>query len=92
MEIHFHANVGSVGRTPPSKPVSRDPQTEVDAVAMEKVRALRHALEQTPASRREMVERGIELVGQVNYPPHETIQQISHLLALHLYPDGSESS
>ena len=56
-------------------------------MAFENVRALNSALRETPVSRAEVVKRGVELIGDVNYPPRETIQQISHLLAMRLYSD-----
>lgn len=62
-----------------------------DEVALENVRALHRALDNTPDSRQDMVERAAHLVGDVNYPPPETIQKISHLLALTLYHEQGES-
>jgi hypothetical protein len=57
---------------------------------MENARALQTALQETPASRPEVVDRASALVGNVNYPPPETIQKISNLLALGLYQDPND--
>jgi len=91
MEIQFHVNVGSVGRTPPNKTVSREARSAQDEVALENARALQRALEETPQSRSEVVNRAAQLVGDVNYPPPETIQKISNLLALGLYQESNET-
>ncbi|HXG49545.1 MAG TPA: hypothetical protein VNO52_18125 [Methylomirabilota bacterium] len=90
MEVRFHSNIDSVGRTPPQKPVAREAETARDEVTLENARALHRALEKTPDSRADMVERAAQLVGDVNYPPPETIQKISHLLALTLYHEQGE--
>ena len=57
-------------------------------VAFENARALTSALHETPAVRDDLVRRAVELVGNVNYPPPETIRMISHLLAIQMHPDG----
>ena len=97
MEINFHLNLGAVGRPPPAaKPaareaVSADPPAETadteSAIAFENVRALNSALREVPASRADVVKRAADLIGDVNYPPRETIRQISSLLAMRLYAD-----
>jgi hypothetical protein len=91
MEIGFHPNVGSVGRTPPHMPLARGSEAAQDEVALENTRALRRDLEATPDSRADLVDKAMIMVGDVNYPPRETIQKISHLLALGLYRDPSEA-
>lgn len=62
-----------------------------DEVAFENSRALTAALQNTPESREDVVQRAVELVGDVNYPPPETIRMISHLLAIQMQP-GDEPS
>jgi hypothetical protein len=91
MEINFHVNVGSVGRTPPKEPVTRGSEAVQDEVALENTRALRRALENTPDSRAELVDRAMIVLGDVNYPPRDTIQKISHLLALSLHQESGGS-
>ena len=101
MEINLHLNLGAVGRTlPTAKPDARQEQpaagaAEISAaetaIAFENLQALDGALRDAPLSRADVVKRASELIGDVNYPPRETIQQISHLLAMRLYSDDSES-
>ena len=43
------------------------------------------------ASREDVVHRAAELVGDVNYPPPETIRMISHLLAIRIQAEGEQS-
>ncbi len=45
---------------------------------------LRLALDQTPAVRDTEVLRAKKLVGDVQYPPDETVRRIANLLAIHL--------
>ena len=92
MEISFHVrSLDAVGTTYVSKPGSRDTKATQDEVAFENSRALTTALNNTPASRDELVRRATELVGDVNYPPPETIRMISHLLAIQMRADGDQS-
>ena len=92
MEISFHLrNLDAVGRAYVSKPGSRDAKAAQDEVAFENSRALRTALQNTPESRDELVRRATELVGDVNYPPPDTIRMISHLLAIQMGSDGDPS-
>lgn len=44
--------------------------------------ALRGALDNLPSSRPDKIQRGRELVSKVEYPPAETIRQLSDLLAV----------
>ena len=100
MEISFHPNATAVVRTAPARPVVHEEHgatppagAEADtAVAFASANALDHALRERPLSRSEFVKRGAELIGDVNYPPHETITKISHLLAMRLYAaDGTDA-
>jgi len=70
-----------------SKPVGRTAKGVQDEVAMENARALTEALQGSPAVRDDVVRRATELVGDVNYPPAETIRMISNLLAIQMHPD-----
>src|SRR5262245_50802737 len=98
MENSFHLRgVDAVGSVYSTKPVSRTvqsqpPQSAQDEVAFEDTRALTTALQETPAVRAEVVRRAAELVGDVNYPPPETIRMISHLLAIQMHSDGEVTS
>ena len=97
MEISFHLRtVDAVGTTYVGKPSSRETKAAQDEVAFENSRALTTALMNTPASREDVVRRATELVGDVSYPPRETIRMISHLLAIKMQgdptpPDGGQA-
>jgi hypothetical protein len=85
MEINFHLrSLDASGTSLVSKPGSRAARFAEDEVAFENSRALTTALHNTPESREAAVRRAIELVGDVNYPPPETIRMISHLLAIQI--------
>jgi hypothetical protein len=90
MEISFHLrSLDAPGTSLVSKPGSRAAQAAQDEVAFENSRALTTALQNTPESRDDMVRRATELIGNVNYPPPETIRMISHLLAIQINGDPS---
>ena len=92
MEISFHLrSLDAVGTTYVSKPGSRETKTTQDEVAFENSRALTTALQNTPESRDELVRRATEMIGNVNYPPAETIRMISHLLAIKMQSEGASS-
>ena len=92
METSFHIRpVDAVGSAYTTQPARRPARAAEDEVAFENARALTAALHASPAVRDEVVRRATELVGNVNYPPPETIRRISHLLAIQLDPDSSVS-
>jgi hypothetical protein len=88
MEVSFHLrSLDAVGSTYVTKPGNRGTRAAQDEVAFENARALTSALHDTPSVRDEVVRRATDLVGDVNYPPPETIRMISNLLAIQLEPD-----
>jgi hypothetical protein len=90
MEINFHLrSVDAVSKAYTAKPIN-GPETRAaeDEVSLENTRALQTALDNTPLVRDDVVKRATELVGDVNYPPPETIRMISHLLAIQLHQEG----
>jgi hypothetical protein len=93
MEINFHLrSLDAVGPAHASKASHRATQAAQDEVAFENSRALTTALQNTPESREDVVRRATELVGDVNYPPPETIRMISNLLAIQMRTEtGSDS-
>ncbi|MBM3851321.1 MAG: hypothetical protein FJ396_14290 [Verrucomicrobia bacterium] len=61
----------------------RDPTVpRTDEQDFSQTDALRGALDNLPRSRPEKIEQARELVGQVDYPPAQTIRKISDLLAV----------
>ena len=92
MEIHFHLrSLEAAGASRADRSGIRDTKAAQDEVAFENSRALTTALHNTPESREDVVQRAVELVGDVNYPPPETIRMISHLLAIQLRPEDEPS-
>lgn len=93
MEINFHLrNLDPVRGAHAAKVDHRATQATQDEVAFENSRALTTALKNTPESRQDVVQRATELVGDVNYPPPETIRMISNLLAIQMQVDSDRSS
>ncbi len=90
MEISFHLrNLDAATSTSyVTKPGGKLATATEDEVAFENSRALTVALNNTPEVREDVVRRVTELVGDVNYPPPETIRQISHLLAIQMHPES----
>jgi len=89
MEVNLHLRSSdAIGSAYLSRLRTRDTRAAQEQVAFENSRALRTALQNTPESREDVVRRATELVGDVNYPPAETIRMISHLLAIQMQPDG----
>ena len=88
MEVSFHLrSLDAVGSAYVTEPGNRGTTAAQDEVAFENARALTSALHDTPSVRDEVVRRATGLVGDVNYPPPETIRMISNLLAIQLEPD-----
>ena len=92
MEISFHLrSLDATDASLVSKPGSRAAQAAQDEVAFENSRALTTALQNTPESREDVVQRASKLVSDVHYPPPETIRMISHLLAIRINSEGGRS-
>src|SRR5262245_60440560 len=87
METSFQLrSVDAIGGTSYlTKPVDRTTKGVQEEVAFENARALTAALYESPAAREDVVRRATELIGDVNYPPAETIRMISHLLAIQMH-------
>ena len=89
MEVNFHLrSLDAVSSAYVTHPSNRSTKAAQDEVAFENARALTSALHDTAAVRDEVVRRATGLVGDVNYPPPETIRMISNLLAIQMQPDG----
>jgi hypothetical protein len=83
MEINTNISAGGInGPIPPRQPAKA--KEAADGVSFGNSAALDGALQNVPGSRPEEVDRARNLIGDVNYPPQETIKKISTLLAIHL--------
>ena len=92
MEIKWNSNIDPVVRAGPSPIKARAPQAGTDSVAFDQVEVLDQALRATAAGRPEMIGRARQLIGNVKYPPEETIQRIATLLAMSLDDDTEGSA
>jgi len=92
MEINTNLNAGAAGRVGPSRPPVPAAKVITDEAVFAQSSALNDAMNSQPGSRVEAVERAKNLVADVHYPPRETIQRISNLLAMHLTPDAGSAS
>ena len=88
MEINTNLNAGAAGRIGPNRPPVPPAKVVTDEAVFAQSSALNDALQSLPAARVEAVERARNLVEDVHYPPRETIQRISNLLAMHLSPEA----
>lgn len=63
----------------------------VDTAQFDRATALNRALEDTPDLRPAEVERARGLIGDVSYPPPETIKRIASLLALNTQDEPADT-
>jgi hypothetical protein len=86
MEIDPSAKTGAVYKAADRPPLVHPAKSPVDQAMFNRSEALDRAFSQVPEVRPEKVARARDLIGQVTYPPRETIAKISELLALTIKP------
>lgn len=91
MQVSPNNNSGPVSRTywksfPPA-PGGHG----ADTAQFDRAAALNRALADTPDVRPSEVERARDLIGDVSYPPPETIKRIASLLALNLKAEPADT-
>ena len=84
MEVKANQNVDVASRVIVNQTKPRPAAVGSDTTSFTRVAALDEALQATPAVRPEAVARAKELIGDVKYPPADTINGIATLLALKL--------
>lgn len=84
MEIRLNTNIGPVSKPTDTSSKGKVGQTGSDGVAFDSSQALESSLAATPDIRPDVVARGRSLAADPAYPPAETINKISNLLAMHL--------
>jgi hypothetical protein len=84
MEIKPYSNIDSLSRVAVRQVGGSAPKPGADSADFEAAAELREALQQTSDIRPEAVNLAKILVGDVTYPPLETIQRIGALLAIHI--------
>ncbi len=88
MEINTNLSTNGVNgpATPPRSAPA--PNMASDRVSLTNSSALEHALDNTPASRPDMVERAKSLIADPNYPSSATLSAVSRQLASSMLSDG----
>ena len=85
MEIKLNTNLDSVARVQPTPSnASRAIERKSDMPAFENSKALEAQLANLPDVRLDKLERALNLIGQPNYPPVQTMNGLAALLAAHL--------
>lgn len=82
MEIRSNYGSQPVNPAHTGKPAVRPGQSSESTVDISSSQKLEEKLQSLPDARPEVVQRGRELVSDVNYPPKEGIDRISQLLAI----------
>jgi hypothetical protein len=84
MEIELNAS--HLERVPPRSPVprGREGAPASDKAQFSGTEALSQAMAGLPDTRPDVVQHAKQIVGSVKYPPGETIDRISNLLAIHI--------
>ena len=98
MEITPNSNFEPVARKPvyPARrrPPQADTDTDTDTAAFPRAETLKQTVQATPLVREDKVARARQHIGDVRYPPEETIQRIAVLLAKNLEhnPNGAPNN
>ncbi|MFO1497044.1 MAG: hypothetical protein U1G07_01380 [Verrucomicrobiota bacterium] len=86
MEVKLDTNINAVSHRPITKPANPAPPA-TDSTRFDGAEQLNQSLQTTPESRPDVVARAQQLIGDVTYPPPETIRRLATLLAMHLDKD-----
>jgi len=84
MDIRPTGNTDPLSRLGAGGSRKTAPPTNSDRADFSDTTAIRDALSELPDSRTEVVALGKDLVSKPSYPPAETIQKISNLLAMRM--------
>lgn len=82
MEVKANINIDAAQRVVVNPARPQTARSGADTTSFQRVEALDQALQATSDVRSEAVARARELIGDVKYPPTDTINGISALLAL----------
>lgn len=91
MEINPNSRIAWSPSLPQVQATRTAPELERDRASFDEIENLKQALEGTPDVRQAVVARARSLLGDVNYPPMETIHKIGELLAVH-FSESAEAS
>lgn len=82
MEVKANINIDAMPRVGVNPARRQTVTARSDTVSFQRVEALDQALQTTPSVRTEEITRARDLIGDVKYPPADTINGIAVLLAL----------
>lgn len=83
MEVNLNSNINAVSVRSSTSSKVRQNAVPGDSASFNHSQDLNKALQAAPEIRVGQVERAQQLIGDVNYPPRETIHRIATLLAMH---------
>jgi hypothetical protein len=90
MDIKLNTNLVPVSPATLGKPEPRAGATGADSAQFDRSADLNQMLQNTPDIRPDAVEKAKSCLGDVQYPPAETLARIAALLAIHL--DNTDSN
>jgi hypothetical protein len=89
MQVNTNISTDAANRVQPPAPQAPPVKVAADSVNFNRTAHLERMLRDEKDVRAEEVERALSLVGQVSYPPQQTIRRIAALLAIEM-PQKSE--
>jgi len=84
MQIESNVSATAVSRMSTAPLVASKPVPAADSAAFDRTAALNQALKDEAGVRPEKVQMAQQLLGHVQWPPIEAVQQIATLMAMHL--------
>lgn len=84
MQIEPNTSASAVSRMTTAPLAPAKPAPVADSAAFDRSAALNQALKDEAGVRPEKVAMAQQLLGHVNWPPSEALQQIATLMAMHL--------
>jgi hypothetical protein len=91
VNVRFNTNIGSITGEVPDRAKSQKAPSGQDDVWLDQSAHLDRSFATTPEMRPEVVQRGRQMIGDVTYPPDETIRKLAALLAMNMAGAVSES-
>ena len=90
MEINPNHKIGPPARARNVEGAVHPPKPEAPQNEFSHAAALKMELDRAPEVRPEVVARAMKAVSNVQYPPTETIRQLSSLLAIHMMEESKD--
>ena len=90
MQVNTNISTDAGNRVPPPAPQAPPVKVAADSVNFSSTTQLERMLRDEKDVRAEEVERAMSLVGQVSWPPPQTIRRIASLLAIKVPPNSEQ--